>query len=161
MVVQAAISVYQDRWIQLNDISRVKQLLSILRTFACPGLPRRTFACPWIPSLDSSIPGFLHPWIPPSLDSSIPGFLHKSKLDLATWKYSDICPPEFQGINSGTLCARNGSCGKVIKIGSKGEFVAKKAGVLYLAIAINDNLQSQSYRWTGNYKAKIQVKPAQ
>ena len=68
---------------------------------------------------------------------------------------------KYQGINSGTLCARIGSSGKVIKIGSKGDFVAKKAGVLYLAIAMNDNLQSQSYRWTGNYKAKIQVKPAQ
>ena len=69
---------------------------------------------------------------------------------------------QYQGVNSGTLCARIGSSGKIIKIGSKGEFVAKKNGVLYLAIAIQDNyIQNSGYRWTGNYKAKVHVKPAE
>ncbi|MFK7766553.1 MAG: hypothetical protein AB8B55_04980 [Mariniblastus sp.] len=68
---------------------------------------------------------------------------------------------KYNGINSGALCARIGSSGKVIKIGAKEDFVASKSGVLYLAIAMNDNLVNQSYRWTGNFKAKVYVKPTE
>jgi hypothetical protein len=68
---------------------------------------------------------------------------------------------QYMGITSGTLCARIGTNGKPIKIGTKEDFVASSTGVLYLAIAIQDNyVNQQGYRWTGGYKAKIQVKPA-
>lgn len=67
---------------------------------------------------------------------------------------------QYNGITSGSLCARIGTSGKPIKIGAKGEFVASKNGVLYLAVAMQDNyVNQQGYRWTGGYKAKIQVKP--
>ncbi len=67
---------------------------------------------------------------------------------------------QYMGITSGTLCARIGTSGEPIKIGTKGNFVASKSGMLYLAIAIQDNyVNQQGYRWTGGYKAKIQVKP--
>lgn len=69
---------------------------------------------------------------------------------------------QYLGIMSGTLTARIGSTGKLVKIGSKGEFVAKKSGVLFLAIAVQDNYanNNNSYRWTGDYKAKIRITPA-
>ncbi|MFT5300661.1 MAG: hypothetical protein ACI87E_003941 [Mariniblastus sp.] len=67
----------------------------------------------------------------------------------------------YQSIKSGTLCARIGSTGKVIKVGSKGDWTATKSGVLYLAIAMQDSyLNGSSYKWTGEYNAKVQVKPA-
>ena len=68
---------------------------------------------------------------------------------------------KYQNIQGGTLCARIGSSGKVIKIGSKGSFVAKKSGMLYLAIAMQDSYTKNSgYRWVGKYKARVEVKPA-
>jgi len=68
---------------------------------------------------------------------------------------------KYQNIQGGTLCARVGTSGAVIKIGSKGSFVAKKSGVLYLAIAMQDSYTKNSgYRWVGNYKARVEVKPA-
>lgn len=68
---------------------------------------------------------------------------------------------KYQNIQGGTLCARVGSAGKVIKIGKKGSFVAKKSGILYLAIAMQDSYTNNSgYRWTGKYKARVEVKPA-
>ena len=49
----------------------------------------------------------------------------------------------------------------MIKIGSKGSFVAKKSGMLYLAIAMQDSYTKNSgYRWVGKYKARVEVKPA-
>lgn len=67
---------------------------------------------------------------------------------------------QYLGITSGTLCARIGTSGNPIKIGSKGDFVATKNGVLFLAIAMQDSHSNQQgYRWTGGYKAKIQIKP--
>ncbi len=66
----------------------------------------------------------------------------------------------YQNIQGGTLCARVGSTGKVIKIGSKGSFVVKKPGILYLAIAMQDSYANNSaYRWVGKYKARVEVKP--
>lgn len=68
---------------------------------------------------------------------------------------------QYQGIQSGTLCARIGSNGKITKVGSKSDWTAKQSGILYLAISMQDNyLNQNSYRWTGEYKAKVQVKPS-
>jgi hypothetical protein len=66
----------------------------------------------------------------------------------------------WNGIVCGALCARIGKSGEVIKIGSKESFVAKKSGVLYLAIAMKDNYANNtSYNWEGEYKARIVVQP--
>ena len=67
----------------------------------------------------------------------------------------------WNGINSGKLVARigtdNSSC---VAIGSKGNFVAKKSGTLYLGISMRDSYaNSTSYTWTGSYKAKIKIAP--
>ena len=68
----------------------------------------------------------------------------------------------WKSISSGTLVACVGKDEKnVKKVGSKEEWVAKKSGVLYLAIAIADNyVNNNGYRWTGEYKAKVVVTPA-
>ena len=68
----------------------------------------------------------------------------------------------WEGIACGALCARIGKSGDVIKIGSKESFVAKKNGVLYLAISMKDNYaNNSSYRWEGDFKARIVVQPQQ
>jgi hypothetical protein len=67
---------------------------------------------------------------------------------------------QYQGIQSGTLCAKIGSSGKIFKVGKEHEGVAKESGTLYLGIAIQDSYVQQNYRWTGNYNAKIRVTPA-
>ena len=68
----------------------------------------------------------------------------------------------WNGINSGKLVARvgtdNSSC---VAVGSKGDFVAKKSGTLYLGISMRDSYAtSTSYTWTGNYKAKVRITPS-
>jgi len=69
---------------------------------------------------------------------------------------------EYQGINSGTLCARIGNSGKIIKLGTQGEFVAERNGILYLAIAMQDKLEKNGgYKWTGQYRAKVHLKPTE
>jgi hypothetical protein len=68
---------------------------------------------------------------------------------------------QWQGFNCGTLLARIGNGTDYIKIGDKGDFTAKKSGVLFLGIANRDNYASNSgYKWNGEYDAKITVKPA-
>ncbi len=67
----------------------------------------------------------------------------------------------WQGINSGKLVARigtnNANC---VAVGAKGEFVAKKSGILYLGISMRDSYaRSANYTWTGNYKAKVRISP--
>ena len=68
---------------------------------------------------------------------------------------------QWRGHNCGTLMARIGTSGdKYIKIGSKNKFTAKKSGVLYLAIAMQDNYANNNgYNWGGELKAKITVQP--
>ncbi len=68
----------------------------------------------------------------------------------------------WNSIQSGTLIAQIGKAqNSVIKVGAKEDWVAKKSGVLYLAIAIQDNyVGNQAYRWTGEYNAKVIVTPA-
>ena len=69
---------------------------------------------------------------------------------------------QYQSISSGTLCARIGNSGKILKVGTKSEWTAKQSGVLYLGIAMQDSPANQSgYSWTGEYKAKVQVQPAE
>lgn len=67
----------------------------------------------------------------------------------------------WRSINSGTLIACIGKDeNNVVKVGADKEWVAKKNGVLYLAIAIQDNyVKSNGYRWTGNYDVKVIVQP--
>ena len=67
----------------------------------------------------------------------------------------------WRSINSGTLIACIGKDqNNVEKVGAKKEWVAKKNGVLYLAIAVQDNyVKGNSYRWTGEYEAKVVVTP--
>jgi len=68
----------------------------------------------------------------------------------------------YQGIKSGTLCARIGTSGKIIKVGSGHNWTASKSGVLYLAISMQENYlnNNNSYRWAGQYRAKVNVKPS-
>ncbi len=84
------------------------------------------------------------------------------------WKnWNTSCGPggqtsqgQWEGINSGALAARIGKTGKYVEVGAKGDFVAKESGVLYLGIAMQDNYaRNSSYRWEGNYSAKISVQP--
>jgi len=67
----------------------------------------------------------------------------------------------WNSINSGTLIACIGKDqNNVVKVGAQNDWVAKKNGVLYLAIAIQDNyVNSNGYRWTGEYDAKVIVMP--
>ncbi len=67
----------------------------------------------------------------------------------------------WRSINSGTLIACIGKDqNNVIKVGAEKEWVAKKNGVLYLAIAVQDNyVKGNSYRWSGNYEVKVVVTP--
>ncbi len=68
---------------------------------------------------------------------------------------------QWNGMNCGTLAARIGKSGDVIKVGEKVEFVAKSSGELTLGIAMQDNYASQEgYQWTGKYTARIVVEPA-
>lgn len=83
--------------------------------------------------------------------------------------WNNVASPEglqnqgsWQGIAGGALCARIGKSGEVLKIGSKESFVAKKSGVLYLAIAMKDSYaNNSSYRWEGEFKTRIVVEPAE
>ncbi len=66
----------------------------------------------------------------------------------------------WQGHNCGTLLARIGDGNEYIKVGEKGEFVAKTSGVLFLGIAMRENYANQAgYQWPGEYKAKVSITP--
>jgi hypothetical protein len=68
----------------------------------------------------------------------------------------------WNGHNCGTLLARIGEKGELIKIADKGEFVAKSNGVLFLGISMRDNYANQaSYQWPGTYKARVSLTPAE
>ena len=68
---------------------------------------------------------------------------------------------QWNGINCGKLIARIGKSGKNIEVGRQAEFVATGSGVLYLAVAMQDNYASQKgYNWPGEYQAKVSVQPA-
>ena len=67
----------------------------------------------------------------------------------------------WNGINSGKLVARIGTDdSNCVAIGSKGDFIAKLSGTLYLGVAMRDSYaNNSSYRWAGEYKARIRVRP--
>ncbi|MDE0936305.1 MAG: hypothetical protein OSA89_10345 [Mariniblastus sp.] len=69
---------------------------------------------------------------------------------------------QWNGINSGKLTARIGTDNsRCVAIGTNGSFVAKSSGTLYLGIAMRDSYagNSNGYKWTGEYQAKIVVSP--
>ncbi|MFK7768078.1 MAG: hypothetical protein AB8B55_12715 [Mariniblastus sp.] len=71
---------------------------------------------------------------------------------------------QWNGINGGKLTARIGTNNsKVVQVGASGDFIAKTSGVLYLGIAMQDSYATgrRGYTWTGSYKAKIAVTPAE
>jgi hypothetical protein len=59
------------------------------------------------------------------------------------------------GIMGGTLIARISDSGPQIRVGSKSNFTADRAGVLQLGIASQGNYSS--YTFTGEYQTKIRV----
>lgn len=65
----------------------------------------------------------------------------------------------YQGFISGTLLARIGSKGKLIKVGKKASFRATTSGTLYLGIAMQDNYlnRNNNYRWVGEYDVRLNV----
>lgn len=64
----------------------------------------------------------------------------------------------WNGANSGCVMARVGRSSEYIKIGARGDFVAKVGGELFLGIAMQDNYANQrGYQWDGNYQARITV----
>lgn len=66
------------------------------------------------------------------------------------------------GLPLGSLAARIGKEGEIVGLGSDGEFTAKKSGILYLGVVMSDNyVNNTGYRWTGKFKAKVKVSPAQ
>lgn len=67
----------------------------------------------------------------------------------------------WRSINSGTLIACIGKDeNNVLAVGTQKEWVAKRNGILYVAIAVQDKyLQSNSYRWSGDYEVKVIVQP--
>ena len=68
----------------------------------------------------------------------------------------------WNGISNGSLAARIGKDGTVVGVGSDHSFKAESSGILYLGIAMPDNyVKNSGYRWTGKFKAKIKVQPAE
>lgn len=62
-------------------------------------------------------------------------------------------------IPGGALCARIGDKDTVFKVGSKNTFVAKKSGILQLAIGMQGEYANEGYQFPGEYKVKVKVDP--
>ncbi len=60
-------------------------------------------------------------------------------------------------IYGGALIARIGSSGSDVKVGTNGSFVAKRDGVLHLAIAMSSSYATR-YQFPGTYQVKLRVK---
>ncbi|MEM7784074.1 MAG: hypothetical protein AAF623_12030 [Planctomycetota bacterium] len=82
--------------------------------------------------------------------------------------WNNSCTPDgltnrgqWRTFNSGSLVARVGTDdSRCVGIGTKGSFVAKSNGVLYLGIAMRDSYASNGgYNWGGSYKVRIVVNP--
>lgn len=80
------------------------------------------------------------------------------------WGSDQQCTPDgnsnygnMNGIMGGTLIGRIGEGGTPIKIGSKANFTADRAGVLQLSIASQGNYSSSNYTFPGEYQTKIRV----
>lgn len=63
----------------------------------------------------------------------------------------------FEGHGGGTLLGRIGDNGDYIKLGSRANFIARKAGILELGIAVQAEYAQQGYQFPGEFKAKIVV----
>lgn len=62
-------------------------------------------------------------------------------------------------IPGGALCARIGDKDTVFKVGAKSTFVAKKSGIIQLAIGMQGDYANESYQFPGEYKVKVKVDP--
>ena len=62
-------------------------------------------------------------------------------------------------IPGGALCARIGDKDTVFKVGAKSTFVAKKSGILQLAIGMQGEYANEGYQFPGEYKVKVKVDP--
>lgn len=69
---------------------------------------------------------------------------------------------QWNGHQCGRLIARIGKNGPIVDVGSRGEFVVKTSGTLYLGIAMQDAYaQNEGYSFVGQYRARITVQPAE
>ena len=87
-------------------------------------------------------------------------------ITMTPWGSNAMSTPEgspnygwYQGneIASGALVGRVGESGPIFKVGTKNTFVAKKAGILFLAIGMNPSYANQSF--PGKYEVKVRVQP--
>jgi len=62
-------------------------------------------------------------------------------------------------IPGGALVARVGTSGEIFKVGSKHTFVAKKAGTLNFAIAMQPSYSGSGYNFPGEYKIRLKIEP--
>jgi hypothetical protein len=62
-------------------------------------------------------------------------------------------------IPGGALCARIGDKDTVFKVGAKSTFVAKKSGIIQLAIGMQGEYANEGYQFPGEYKVKVKVDP--
>lgn len=69
--------------------------------------------------------------------------------------YTD--PQSGQKFNSGTLIARIGTSGPLIKVGTSAVFVVKKSGTLHFGVTMYNSYASSNYYYPGTYKLKIKV----
>ena len=87
-------------------------------------------------------------------------------ITMTPWGSNAMCTPDgspnygwYQGneIAGGALVGKIGDSGPIFKVGSKNTFVAKKAGVLFLAIGMNPSYANQTF--PGKYEVKVRVQP--
>ncbi len=62
-------------------------------------------------------------------------------------------------IPGGALCARIGDKDTVFKVGSNSTFVAKKSGIIQLAIGMQGDYANEGYQFPGEYKVRLKVDP--
>lgn len=62
-------------------------------------------------------------------------------------------------IPGGALCARIGDKDTAFKVGSSSTFVAKKSGVIQLAIGIQGEYANEGYQFPGEYRVRLKVDP--
>jgi hypothetical protein len=62
-------------------------------------------------------------------------------------------------IPTGALCARVGDKGTPFKVGSNHTFVARQAGVLQLAIGMQQEYANEGYQFPGEFKVRLRIDP--
>jgi hypothetical protein len=90
------------------------------------------------------------------------------QITMSPWGAQAVVGPEgnvqygnFNGHGGGTLLAQIGDDDKLIRIGSKGTFVATRSGMLKLGVAVQAEYANDSYQYQGTYKAKIVVESSE